>query len=121
VLVVDDNEDAADLLAEVLGGLGYRTATAHDGPDALRVAGDFDPHVALLDIGLPVMDGYELARLLRPQSRNLRLVAVTGYGQDRDRQLTEHAGFEAHFTKPIDLKNLASLMATLTRGEGDAT
>ena len=120
VLVVDDNEDGAYLLAELLARLGYQTAIAHDGPGGLQVAGDFEPHVALLDIGLPGMDGYELARLLRSRKRDLKLVAVTGYGQDRDRQLTEHAGFEAHLTKPIDLERLTRLMATFKREEDDA-
>jgi signal transduction histidine kinase/DNA-binding response OmpR family regulator len=114
VLIVDDNADGADMLADALEGLGYPTAVAHDGPEALRVAGDFAPHVALLDIGLPVMDGYELAMRLRTQWRDLKLVAITGYGQEGDRQRTRRAGFLAHLTKPVDLAKLATLLATFS-------
>ncbi|MBA3817510.1 MAG: PAS domain S-box protein [Deltaproteobacteria bacterium] len=115
VLIVDDNADGADMLAEALGSLGYRTAVAHDGPEALRVAGEFAPHVALLDIGLPVMDGFELAARLRAQWSDVKLVAITGYGQESDRQRTRGAGFQAHLTKPVDLENLANLLVELCR------
>jgi signal transduction histidine kinase/DNA-binding response OmpR family regulator len=108
ILVVDDNEDAADLLAQYLGELGHKTCIAHDGPAALRAVIEFQPDVALLDIGLPVMDGYELARRLREQSRSrqMRLVAITGYGQDNDRARSSAAGFDAHLVKPVDLNRL---------------
>ncbi len=120
VLVVDDNADGADMLAEALGDLGYRTAVAHDGPEALRVVGEFAPHVALLDIGLPVMDGFELATRLQAQGRDVKLVAITGYGQESDRQRTRAAGFHAHLTKPVDLETLANLLATLSDERGGA-
>ena len=112
VLVVDDNEDAADLLAYALQNIGYQTRTAYDGPSALRIVDSFRPDIALLDIGLPVMNGYELAQKLRArvELRPLRLVALTGYGQDRDRDRAKEAGFDAHVVKPVDLTQLAALM-----------
>ncbi|WP_235217127.1 ATP-binding response regulator [Archangium violaceum] len=115
VLVVDDNRDAADILSESLELLGCETQVAYDGPSALRMAETFRPEVALLDIGLPVMDGYELARLLRERhaSRGIRLVAVTGYGQASDRQQSKEAGFDAHLVKPLDLDVLESLLKRL--------
>ena len=118
ILVVDDNEDAAEVLAAGLEMLGHKTQVAHDGPEALRVMADFKPDFALLDIGLPVMDGYELARRLRqePSLAHTRLVAVTGYGQDSDRQRSKEAGFDAHLVKPIQLPELAALIKKL----GDA-
>jgi len=113
VLVVDDNVDGADMLAEALEALGYLTAIAYDGPQALRVAADFAPHVALLDLGLPVMDGYELAQRLCAQVRGVRLVAITGYGQREDRRRSSRAGFQAHVTKPVDIDKLQRLLAQI--------
>jgi CheY-like chemotaxis protein len=109
VLVVDDNEDAAEMLAGALVQLGYDVAIAHDAPSALERSREFDPDVALLDIGLPVIDGYELAEQLRLQSgdRHISLIAVTGYGQEADRVRSDRAGFERHLVKPIDLQQLA--------------
>jgi len=108
ILVVDDNEDAAETLAEALGTFGHDVRIAHDGPEALRIADDFGPHVALLDIGLPVMDGYELAqRLRRDRGPNRpRLLAVTGYGQEADRRRAEQAGFDALLVKPVRIREL---------------
>ena len=107
VLVVDDNEDAGAMLKEALEALGYRVELAHDGPSALRIAETFRPDIALLDIGLPVMDGYELAVRLRAIGREpLRLIAVTGYGQPNDRERSASAGFEVHLVKPLDLERL---------------
>jgi PAS domain S-box-containing protein len=114
VLIVDDNADGADMLASVLDGLGYRCAIAHDGPAALQIAADFAPQVALLDIGLPVMNGYELATRLRAEWPDVKLVAVTGYGQEGDRQRTHRAGFQAHLTKPVDFEGLVSQLATFS-------
>jgi CheY-like chemotaxis protein len=113
VLIVDDNEDAADLMAEALESMGHSTRVAYDGPQALRLVGDFVPDVALVDIGLPVMDGHELARRLResPQLSELRIVAVTGYGQEADRQRSREAGFDAHLVKPVDVDRLADIIA----------
>ncbi len=113
VLVVDDNADAAELLAESVRLLGHVAQAAHDGPAGLRIAARFRPDLALLDIGLPVMDGYELARHLRamPGLGALRLVAVTGYSQDEDERQSAAAGFERHLVKPIRLEQLEALLA----------
>jgi CheY-like chemotaxis protein len=113
VLVVDDNTDAAQLLADTVGAMGYVTRVAHDGPTALHVAEEFTPEIAMLDIGLPVMDGYELARRLReiPALAGLHLIAVTGYGQSEDRRRSQEAGFDAHLVKPVQPEQLAPLLA----------
>jgi signal transduction histidine kinase len=108
ILVVDDNRDAAELLAEALCARGHETRVAFDAPGALQIACDFAPDLALLDIGLPVMDGYELGRRLRELRgcELTRLVAVTGYGQETDRALSRDAGFDMHLVKPINLRGL---------------
>ncbi len=113
VLVVDDNVDAAELLAESVRLMGHVAQAAYDGPAALRIAARFRPDLALLDIGLPVMDGYELARHLRelPGLEALRLVAVTGYLQEADRRHTTAAGFARHLVKPIHIEDLEELLA----------
>jgi CheY-like chemotaxis protein len=113
VLVVDDNVDAAEMLHALLARLGHEAAVAHDGAAALVVAGAFRPDIAVLDIGLPVMDGYELARRLRAQRGGdpLRLIAVTGYGQAADRMRAEAAGFDHHLIKPIAVESLVALLA----------
>ncbi len=113
VLIVDDNIDAAELLAASLEALGHLTRVAHDGPSALRAAEEFDPQVALLDIGLPVMDGYELARRIRVDG--LRLVALTGYGQDTDRERSSQAGFDEHLVKPVEIARLSDVIRQLTQ------
>jgi CheY-like chemotaxis protein len=116
VLIVDDNLDAADLLSEAVRLLGYRTATANDGLQALEVASEFKPHAALLDIGLPVMDGYELAEQLRSKfGQAVRMIAITGYGQETDKARSHRAGFEEHLTKPVDVGKLAQLLEEKTR------
>ncbi|HEU4611149.1 MAG TPA: response regulator, partial [Kofleriaceae bacterium] len=121
VLVVDDNDDSAMLLAAALEHMGFTVAVAYDGPEALQVASTFDPDVALLDIGLPVMDGYELARRLQDQlgrtnrHDRLRLVALTGYGQDSDLQQSREAGFDAHLVKPVDMQEISAVITRLTR------
>ena len=117
VLVVDDNHDAAVMLAEALMQAGHETALAHDGIDALEVAARFEPDVALLDIGLPVLDGFEVARQIRSNTAlsSTRLVAVTGYGQEHDRNRTRAAGFDAHLVKPVDIQQVSDLIAELAR------
>jgi PAS domain S-box-containing protein len=114
ILIVDDNDDAAQSTSELLAELGHDVRVANDGPSALDVARRFRPEVCLLDIGLPVMDGYELAARLR-ESRILpegaRIIAVTGYGQDADRQRSTDAGFSAHVVKPVDLEVLTHVVA----------
>jgi CheY-like chemotaxis protein len=114
VLVVDDNVDGADMISELLEALGYHTAKAHDGPDALRIASEFTPEIALLDIGLPVMDGYELAMRLREKWSSVKLVAITGYGQESDRERARRAGFDAHLTKPVNVEALTKLLETMS-------
>jgi CheY-like chemotaxis protein len=112
ILVVDDNEDASLLLAECLGAVGHDVVVAHDGPAAIDACATFGPEIAVVDIGLPVMDGYELAMRLRERhGRVLRLFALTGYGQQADRERSHAAGFERHFVKPVDVDALALAIA----------
>ena len=111
ILVVDDNLDAADLMGEVLRARGHEVAVAHDGPSALALAAEFRPDLALLDIGLPVMDGYELARRLRTQLGAIKLVALTGYGQANDRARAKDAGFDVHMVKPVQMDALRAALA----------
>jgi signal transduction histidine kinase/DNA-binding response OmpR family regulator len=119
ILIVDDNIDAAELLAALLETLGHAVALAHDGAAALAIAPGFAPDVALLDIGLPLMDGYELAQRLRQLEgcRQTLLVAVTGYGQADDRQRSRDAGFAHHLVKPVELATLTALLDTVRDGE----
>jgi signal transduction histidine kinase/DNA-binding response OmpR family regulator len=118
VLVVDDNPDAADLLSEFLRALGHTTRIAHNGLAATQVAEQFEPEVVLLDLGLPVMDGFEVADRLKglPGLGATELVAITGYGQEIDRQRTREAGFDEHMVKPVDLDELE---AWLRRSQED--
>ena len=116
VLIVEDNDDTARALKSALEMLGYEVALAHDGPVALTVARTFHPDVALLDIGLPVMDGYELASRLRAMNiaaRQLHVVAVTAYGTDEYRQKSSDAGFAEHLVKPVDLAKLERVVEGL--------
>ena len=112
VLIVDDNADAADSLAVLLSMEGHETQTIHSAREAIVRAESFQPHVILLDIGLPEMDGYEVARRIRelPGGREVKLVAVTGYGGPEDRMRTRAAGFDAHLLKPPDLAMLARVI-----------
>ncbi len=113
VLVVDDNEDARLLLAELLRSMGYEVGVAADAPEALDVARKLGPSVAILDIGLPVVDGYELAIKMRELLGDTTpaLIAVTGYGQETDRQRSTAAGFARHLVKPVDLRQLLDAIA----------
>ena len=111
ILIVDDNADAAELLGMLLRSSGHSVLIAHDPLEALRQAESFDPQVALLDIGLPVMDGYELARRLRAKTQETcRLIALTGYGQESDRKRSEASGFDGHLVKPVDVDVLLDTM-----------
>jgi signal transduction histidine kinase len=110
VLVVDDNVDAAELLGETLRSQGHDVNIANDPILALATLEHFDAEVAILDIGLPVMDGYELAAKMRATWPSCRLIALTGYGQEHDRARSEKAGFERHFVKPV---NLGALLETI--------
>ncbi len=120
VMIVDDNVDAAETLADMLRLLGHVTQIAADGPAALQAIETFAPDVALLDIGLPVMDGYELARRIRatPGASKVRLFAVTGYGQDEDRRRSRDAGFDGHLVKPV---NLDAVVRAVESGRDAAT
>jgi CheY-like chemotaxis protein len=117
VLVVDDNRDAAESLAMLLRTAGAEVQVAHDGPTALSEFERSEPHVVLLDIGMPGMDGCEVARRLREVSRRDRvaLVALTGWGQDEDRRRVREAGFDHHLVKPVDLASLQSLLTSLAQ------
>ncbi len=119
VLLVDDNEDAVALLEEIVQTFGYETRRAPDGPSALAIAERFDPEIAVLDIGLPVMDGYELAARLRERRPGLGLIAVTGYGQDEEQRKTRAAGFAHHFVKPVEVEKLRAALEAMTDGAGD--
>lgn len=113
VLIVDDNVDGATLLSEVLTLRGYQTRVAHDAPSALKIAAELHPAIAILDLGLPVMDGFELADRLRtmPGLADLRLIALTGYGQEADRERTRRAGFQHHLIKPVDFHVIERALA----------
>jgi PAS domain S-box-containing protein len=115
LLVVDDNEDAATSLAILLRLQGHEVRVAHDGPTALALATSYLPNVILLDIGMPGMDGYQVARRLRtlPGLGRVVLAALTGWGQQEDRRRTAEAGFDHHFVKPLDAKVLGSLLSAL--------
>jgi signal transduction histidine kinase/DNA-binding response OmpR family regulator len=114
VLLVDDNRDAADLLGQALGRSGYAVTLAYDGPSAITAAAGAHPDVALLDIGLPGMDGYEVARHLRGVvDGSLRLVAITGYGLPADHERSQEAGFLAHLTKPLDVGEVQEVLAKI--------
>ena len=111
VLIVDDNADAADTLEMVLRSLGYETRVAHDGAAALELAPAFRPHFVLLDIGMPGLDGYEVARRLRAiEGPAMRIIAITGWGQEADRQRSREAGFDVHLVKPVEPAELVKVL-----------
>jgi len=115
ILVVDDNEDAANSIAALLRAMGNDVRTARDGLEALELADAFSPQVFLLDLGLPLMSGSQLARRIRerPGGDAVRLIAVTGWGAERDRVETRNAGFDHHLVKPVDPLELMHLVAAL--------
>jgi CheY-like chemotaxis protein len=106
VLIVDDNADSADSLAMILNLTGHAAVCVYGPTEALERAASLDPEVILLDIGLPGMDGYEVAKRLRSSGSSARLIALTGYGQPEDVQRAQAAGFDAHLVKPVDLQRL---------------
>jgi signal transduction histidine kinase/ActR/RegA family two-component response regulator len=118
VLIVDDNVDAAEMLHLLLSGLGHTTKLAHDGAAALTAAAEFAPDVIFLDVGLPVINGYVVARRLRelPEFNHVHIAAVTGWGQDEDRRRAREAGFDSHFTKPLSPAALEELLARIALG-----
>ena len=115
ILLADDNRDACETLKMLLELEGHEVRVVHDGEDALATLTDFHPDVALLDIGMPKMNGYELATQIRkqPWSQGIQLVAVTGWGQASDRQRALEAGFDAHFVKPVDFTQLQAYCASI--------
>jgi len=120
LLVVDDNPDAADSLAMLLRLQGHEVRVAHDGPAALQIAAASRPDLVFLDIGMPGMDGYEVARRLRqtPGLEKVVLAALTGWGQQEDRRRTAEAGFDHHLVKPVEPKTLEGLLAELQMPKG---
>jgi signal transduction histidine kinase/CheY-like chemotaxis protein len=117
VVVVDDNVDGVESLADLIQMLGHEVRIAHDGPTGLAAARAFDPDIVLLDIGLPGMDGYEVARRLRrePAARAV-LVAISGYGREEDLRESQRAGFVRHFVKPVDFSTLRALFEQIQPG-----
>lgn len=118
VLVVDDNRDAADGLALLLGIAGHEARATYCGADALALARESRPDVILLDLGMPGMDGYQVARELRrdPATGGVTLVALTGWGLDEDRARAAEAGFDRHVTKPVSFDALRQLLADIASG-----
>ncbi|HET9108408.1 MAG TPA: response regulator [Steroidobacteraceae bacterium] len=115
LLVVDDNKDAAESMSMLLEMWGHEVAFAYDGPSALETAQRWQPEAIFLDIGLPGMDGYELAERMRemPQAKDAMLIAITGYGQEDDRLRSRKAGIDHHLVKPVAPDALLSLIDSL--------
>jgi CheY-like chemotaxis protein len=115
LLVVDDNKDAAESMSMLLEMWGHEVAFAYDGPSALETAEQWQPEAVFLDIGLPGMDGYEVAERLRelPQAKGAVLIAITGYGQDDDRLRSRRAGIDHHLVKPVAPDALRNLIDSL--------
>jgi CheY-like chemotaxis protein len=113
ILIIDDNRDSAGLTALLLEVTGHEVRMAHDGPSGLELARAFGPEVVLLDIGLPGMDGYQVAAALRLEEglEGVRILAVSGYGEERARLRSREAGCDDHLVKPVDVDNLLNLVA----------
>lgn len=113
VLVVDDDIDSAEMLAELVSQLGHETRTALNGPSAIRLAQQFLPHLVLLDIALPQMDGYEVARQLRsqPSLQGVVLAALTGWSGQQHEAMGREAGFDHYLVKPVQFAKLTALLA----------
>lgn len=120
ILIVDDNQAAAEMLGMVVRMLGNTVAVAHDGPEALEAAREFQPEIVLLDLGMPKMDGCEVAQRIRqqPWGKNITLVALTGWGQEEDKRRTMEAGFDHHVVKPADLAALEKILACHRQASG---
>ncbi len=112
VLVVDDNHDASEVLSILLESMGFNAKAVNSGPAALAALPNYRPNVILMDIGMPGMNGYEVARHIRaqPQFNDIKLLALTGWGQEEDRRLSHNAGFDYHLTKPVDSTVLKDLI-----------
>jgi signal transduction histidine kinase len=119
ILVVDDNADAADALAFMLRAAGHEVSTAHDGLEALNISPEFRPEIVLLDLGMPNLNGYATAHRMReePWGKDIVLVALTGWGQPKDRDRTSRAGFNAHLVKPVGVEELFGTLAELRAGQ----
>lgn len=112
---MDDKVDAAQSMTMLLQALGQDARFAHDGLGAIKAALDYVPEVVLLDIGLPIVDGFQVARRIRqePTLRNVVLVALTGYGQESDKQRSREAGFNHHLVKPVDIAEIESILSAV--------
>jgi CheY-like chemotaxis protein len=117
ILVVDDNEDGANSLGQMLQIMGNDVRVAHDGLAAIEAAEDFRPQVILLDIGMPKLDGYDACRRIRkkPWGKSTVLIALTGWGQEEDRRRTSAAGFDYHLVKPVESSTLLKVLEEATR------
>ena len=117
ILVVDDNHDSAKSLAMLLMMAGHETRTAFDGLEAVEAAAGFLPEVIFLDLGLPKLSGFDVARRIRgePWGKTMVLVALTGWGQDENRRQTAEAGFDGHLVKPVEYSTLMTLLTSLSR------
>jgi|GEM_PF-2385925 len=112
ILIVDDNKDLATSLARLLGLLGHEVEVVFDGRKGIEAARIYRPRVLLLDIGLPLVDGYQVARTLRQEGfHDIQIIALSGYGQEEDRRRSREAGMNHHVTKPVDFKTIAELIA----------
>lgn len=116
VMVVDDHVASGDLLVEILALEGYSVRVAHCGRDAVAIAREFNPKIALLDVGLPDMDGFALAGLLKadPQLQQIRLVALSGYAQSSETERSGGVGFDHYLVKPVDVEQLLSVLQSLS-------
>jgi len=121
VLIVDDNRDAADSMAFALQYAGHAVATAYSGAEGIERASVFEPDVVLLDLGMPGLNGFEIARRIRqqPWGATLALIALTGWGQEQDRRRTKEAGFDAHLTKPVSATELLKTLEDAMAAGGD--
>src|SRR5262245_11188734 len=115
ILLVDDSQDTVAMMATLLQGLGHEVSTAFDGLQALQAAAESPPDVVILDIGLPKMNGYEVARRLKqePGGKGIKLIALTGWGQEDDKQRALDAGFDYHLVKPVKIDAIQSLLALI--------
>lgn len=116
VLVVDDNKDAADTFAMVLAVHGFDVRVAYDGPSALAIAAESPPDIAVLDLGLPTISGYEIGRQLRSRlGSDIQIIALSGWGRDEDLAKSREAGFDFHFTKPAGAEMIVELLTRSRR------
>ena len=113
ILVVDDNQDAALLLSRILQIKGYKVHTVYGGLQAIKVAEDLRPKVIIMDLSMPVMDGFETAQLLRQKSwgKDIMLIALSGHSHDEDKEMSRLSGFDTHLAKPVDWASLISLLS----------